>query len=100
LATLTITEFGDSGTNRIPVGLPIAQLPAISTQQVTVAGASAQSAAFSADTRFVRLRTDTACRIVAGDNPTATTSDLSLDANQAEYFGVTPGQKLAVIAGA
>lgn len=98
MAKLYITEFKDYQRDGA-VGMGLAKLPAITTQVLTISGSNAKSAALNANTRFVRVHTDAICHITAGDDPTATTGDARLAADQTEYFGVVPGQKLAVIAG-
>lgn len=66
------------------------------TQAVAFTGTAAASAnAFGAQTYRVRVVADTACHIVFGASPTATTSDPFLPANWPEYFTVTPGQKIS-----
>jgi len=98
MATLWITEF-----DRKPVPTDgdavsqVARLPALTTQTVAIGASSAQSAALNNDTRIVRLYADAACHVLVGSNPTATTSSMPIAAGAAEYFGVTPGQKIAVI---
>ena len=100
MAKLWITQFSATvvpgGT--IPSGTQIGQLGG-ATQALTFT-TSTQSSAISAATRFVRVVADADCHIAVGDNPTATTGDLKLTAGSAEYFGVTPGHKIAVIAAA
>ena len=45
-----------------------------------------------------RVVADADCHLEVGGNPTATTgSVIKLTAGSAEYFGVTPGHKIAVI---
>lgn len=98
MATLWITEF-----DRKPLPTDgdaisqIARLPAVAEQTVSIGASSAQSAALNNDTRFVRLYADAACHVLVGSNPTATAAKMPLAAGAAEYFGVTPGQKIAVI---
>ena len=99
---LYITEFA-SLTNSAGVGhaqesAQAAKLPAIGTQVVTYTTASVQSQALGTDTRFVRVHTDGASHITAGDNPTATVNHARLAGDSTEYFGVTPGHKIAAIA--
>lgn len=96
MAVLDITEF--SVVARTPQGdvLPTGRWPA-TNQQVAIGGASAQSAAFGGATTFVRVHTDAACRIAIGANPTAAASSPRMAAGATEYFGVIPGDKLAVI---
>ena len=97
-ATLYISEFqngvGVVGTSQV-------QAPpqsAITDQIVAVGVGSAQSAAFNAKTNFVLLTCDTGCSVLVGSNPTATTSNFLLSANETASFVVSPGQKVAVIA--
>lgn len=75
------------------------QEPAIADQVVTSGAGSTQSAAFNADTRFVAISTvaATGLSILFGDNPTATTNHLRIPPNSLVFFGVKPGQKVAVI---
>lgn len=100
MAKLYITEF-TSAANHGDIGglVPMAQLPLVKTQVVTISGASAQSVEISQSTRFVRIHSDTICHVLAGDNPTATTDDMRLASDQTEYFGIRSGQKIAVIQG-
>jgi hypothetical protein len=68
------------------------------SQDVAFTGSSAASAAFGAQTYKVRLVTTTDCRIRISDGtPTAVATDTYLPALAAEYFTVTPGQKVAAI---
>lgn len=98
MATLYISEFSKVAMvdgRMTAVGL----MPPVAEQTVTIAGASAPSAAVNAATKYVRLHTDTACFVAFGTSPTAVTaSSLKLAANQTEYFGVSPGFAVAVIA--
>ena len=49
----------------------------------------------------MRVVADADCHLEVGGNPTATTgSVVKLTAGSAEYFGVTAGHKIAVIAAA
>lgn len=84
------------------VGVPqVAKEPAITKQAFTFA-ASTQSDAFSATTKLVRLcnATDAICYWEIGANPTATADSSPLGANASvEYFGVVPGDKVAVCDG-
>ena len=60
---------------------------------------SAQSAAFAASTKVIRVVCTTNAWITFGANPTAAkdATSLFIAANVPEFFGVTPGEKLAVI---
>ena len=76
----------------------VVQEPALVEQTVSVGGASVQSAPFGAATDIVRIHASAACHIRFGADPTASTSVKRMGADQTEYFAVTPGHKVAVIA--
>ena len=68
------------------------------SQDVAYGSSSSASAAFGAQTYKVRLVATTDCRIRISDGtPTAVAIDTYLPGLAAEYFTVTPGQKVAVI---
>lgn len=79
-------------------GVPAAQQPPIAVQKVDFSGGVAASAPFNPVTGFVRIAADAACSYSFGTNPTATVDNAQLNANQVEYFGVTAGDKVSVIA--
>lgn len=100
MAKLWITEYKDVGADASGLQVSVARHPPAAVQTpITFSGTSAQSAAFSASTRFIRLRADATCHFTVAANPMATTNDTPLDANSAEYFEVPAGSKIAVIAG-
>jgi hypothetical protein len=78
-------------------GPPIMRIIDNSTISVSVSGTSAQSAALSGSTGYVRLLSTTLCHVRAGSSPTATTSNMPLPPYVPEYFAVTPGTKIAAI---
>jgi hypothetical protein len=96
-ATLYVTEF--TGSPPTFVAYQAARVPVVAEQTVAISGASTQSAAFNASTGLVRLHCDSVCNVLIGASPTVTTSSMRMAAGQTEYFVVTPGQKVAVIAG-
>lgn len=76
----------------------IANAPPIVEQTPVVIGAgSLQSVAFNAKTAIIRVATDAICSIAIGTNPTATTNNMRMAADQVEYFSVQPNQQIAVI---
>lgn len=94
MATLYVSEFGDLAIGRAQA----MTLPSLRTQTVAISGTSAPTAqAFGENTRMVRVHTDAICSIAVGTTPVATTSDLRMAADTTEYFGVKPGEKIAVI---
>lgn len=97
---LDITEYAGLATEAGNQTLPTALEPALLNQQVSIAGASAQSAPFNAGTKVVRVHADAACRVAFGANPTAAGTSMRMAAGQTEYFSVRPGLRLAVITSA
>lgn len=69
------------------------------TNVVTIAVASAQSAAFGANTSFIRISTPAVgVWYLVGANPTVTVANGSyLPPNWVEVIAVAPGQKIACI---
>lgn len=96
MATLWITEYrnlGQTANGNNTIQAPVE--PGLAEQAITITGASAQSAAFNASTRFVMLHTDTACYLSWGTNPTATTNQL-MAADETRFYSVNPSIKVAV----
>lgn len=97
MSSLYIEEYVTSAIGaRGPV--QCAQQPPIATQKLDYTAGVAQSAAFNAQTLFVRISADTPCSFAFGINPTATVASAQLNADESEYFGVIPGHKVSVIA--
>tara|TARA_B100000424_G_scaffold54211_1_gene38958 strand:- start:1295 stop:1612 length:318 start_codon:yes stop_codon:yes gene_type:complete len=66
-------------------------------QSVTIGTSSAQSAAFAATTKVVRLSSNNNCFLAFGSNPTATSSSIHMHAHSPLFAKVNPGEKVAVI---
>lgn len=100
MATLYITEYAEMALVQNGQMGQMPMEPPLASQAVTIAGASAQSAAFNAKTKYVRLMTDTACAVLFGTNPTALTGNDRMAANTVEYHAVPVGKsfKVATIA--
>ena len=98
MATAYIREYADIAVTFSKYVQAGAE-PAITDQTVTTSASSAQSAAFNANTRLIAISTPAAqaVSVLFGDNPTATTSNIRLPANNMFFFGVKPGQKIAFI---
>lgn len=94
MAVVYIWEFSEI-VQRGPV--MIGKTPGVTTQTVNIGGASAQSAAFSRGTSYIRVHTDAICSINIGANAVASATTPRMAANTTEYFGVNPGDVLAVI---
>lgn len=67
------------------------------SQTVAYTGTSAASSAFAETTEAVTLIATTACFVVFGETPTATTAGHYLDAGERATFAVTGGHKVAAI---
>ena len=98
MPTLIITEFGGLQASPFAPGMSAAVLPALTRQAVAIGATSVASAAMGANTQLVRIQSDANCSFIAGATPVATINHEPLAANAAEYFQVTPGLKIAVIA--
>lgn len=102
MSKLWITEYAalavDSKGNIVAVGLE----PAVDKQLLDYAGGAQLSAAFNERTNFIRVNTDANAHINIGPGTptTATVAYPRMTAGATEYFGVKPGQKLSVLAGA
>lgn len=99
MATFYVTEFSRSAHDGVGVAIPAGLEPSHRTQTITIAGTSAQAAEMITR-RFVRVHAEAACHYKVSTDPTATTSDTKMAAGQTEFFGIVPGMKIAVIAGA
>lgn len=97
MAVVYISEYKYQPLDADGKTLAVGNEPALAYQTVAIGGASAQSAAFQTDTRFIRVHTDAICSIKIATNPTAVTTENRLAANQTEFFGVRGGLKIAVI---
>jgi hypothetical protein len=102
MATLYIAEYRQlasvpSATNYAPQPVQAPQEPPLVEQTIAIAGSSTASAPFNGFTAMIRVNCDAICSVAIGVNPTATTTNKRLAANQTEFFGVAPGQQIAVI---
>lgn len=91
LESLTIPQEGGAAQ--------MAHVPAIAEQTLVITNVApgVSSVGFNAKTRFVRLQTDAVCSVAWGTAPVPTVTSMRMAANQTEYFGVTPGYKVAVL---
>ena len=97
MATLYIEEYQDVGKDEDGNIMPIPGA-LVTNQKVTIAGTSAQSAAFNSRTKYLTILTDTACQFVTGSNPTASATSLFCPANFSRSFQLKDGHtKIAVI---
>lgn len=67
-------------------------------QARSLSGTSAQSAAFAATTRMLRLCSDTSCYYTLGTAPLAATTDTLLPAGVVDWVAVPVGQSYKIAA--
>lgn len=96
MAVMYIREYSNQNNEGRGYLLNVGLEPARASQNVTFSTTTA-SAAFGADTHYIRLSSDTACHFDFGSSPTATTNDTRMAADSPEYFAVRPGQKVAMV---
>lgn len=97
MAVVYISEYAEAPNIKTGQMLAAGSEPSLAEQTVAIGAGSVQSAAFNAKTRFIRLHTDAVCSYKFGSNPTATATTPRMAANSTEYFGVVPGDKVAII---
>ena len=98
MATAYIREYADVAVTYAKY-LQAGAEPGLADQTVTTSASSAQSSAFNANTQFIAISTPAAQAVAClfGANPTALVTSLRLPANSIVFFGVKPGQKVALI---
>lgn len=96
MATVYIREYARIGRDLNSIDVQSGVEPGLVNQTVAIGGSSVQSAAFNAQTRFVRIHTDAICSILFGTNPTAVAGSGRMAANSTEFFAVDPGSNLKV----
>ena len=93
-----ITEYATLARDNLGNTIAAGVEPSAVVQQITASGVSAACGAdFNENTRFVRVHTDVAVRIAFGKTPTAAATSQRMAAGATEYFGVTPGVRMAAI---
>lgn len=100
MATAYLREYADvAAASRAQAPME----PALADQTITTSGTTAASAAFGANTRLIAISTPAAQAVAAlfsatrGATPTALVTSLRLPANSVFFFGVYPGDKVALI---
>lgn len=97
MAFIYVTEYRRQALDGVGRILPAGSEPSIAVQKIAITVGSVQSAAFNAQTGFVMINTDAPCSIAFGQNPTADATKTRLPLDGIAYFGVNPGDKVAVI---
>lgn len=102
MTTLNIVEFSSIQAYWTEASAQIAKTPPVAIQEMTPSTTSQISTAFSGNTNIVRLSADVPVRLafsISTAMATANATSLRLTADAPEYFGVEPGQRVAVILG-
>jgi hypothetical protein len=98
MATIYVSEHATMGiaANGVP---QVASHPSLQAQSMAItAGSTTLPTPFTGATRFIRVHTDAICSIAIGSSPTAVTTKNRMSAESTEYYGVQPGDNIAVIA--
>lgn len=98
MSKLYVTEFESPG-GQAGFPFPVADEHGNTTEQTPIdySGGHAESAAFAATTKLVRIHTDAICSVTFGKTPTATTSHRRMAAGQTEYYFVRPADKVSAV---
>lgn len=102
MATLYVSEYRSlasvpSAYNYGPQAGQAPQEPPVAEYTVNITGSPTAGQLFGGYTQMIRVHCDVVCSILIGTNPSAATTNKRLAANQTEYFGVAPGQRISVI---
>lgn len=98
MTTLYVAEFS-SIRNAGAYPAQVVQMPPLAEQTVAIGASSVPCTnAFGSSTTTIRVAVDTNCCILIGAAPTATTAKCYMPTGTVEYFSVSPGDKIAVIA--
>lgn len=97
--TVYLTEYAGILIGPQGVQTQVALEPPLANQTITSSGASAASSAVNAQTRFVRVTTDSIICVTSALAPVATAGMRRMAADTVEYFAVPLGAswKFAVI---
>ena len=102
MATAYIREYADIAVTYGKYAQAGAE-PGTADQTIATSASSAASNAFNANTRMIALSSPAAQAVAClfsatpGATPTALTSSLRIPANTIMFFGVRPGDKIALI---
>jgi hypothetical protein len=97
---LYLREYARLATQQQGDAVQAAAEPGLVDQVIDFTAGATQSAAFSGQTRYVRMWCDVQCTFLFGANPTAVVgTNVPMAATQVEYFGVVSGNKVSVVTG-
>ena len=101
MAKLWVQEYAKQGTDASGFAAPVGEEPALASQVIDFAAGSTVSAAFHADTKFIRLWSDAESHVAFGTGALAAGSgNLPIGAKEKEFIGIRPldATHLAVVA--
>jgi hypothetical protein len=95
---LYVSEF-QTLLNDASSGSLLPRCPPVATQLIPFGAWPAVSLRFSPSTRLIRVQANGICAVaIGGAAPVATTAGQRMTSGLTEYFAVTPGDQLGVIA--
>lgn len=102
MANMYISEYKSLAINNVGGAIQAGQEPAIA-EQVVAFGAATSSAAFNAETKFVRISCDAEAFLLFGETATATATAANtgknVQADTPEFFGVVGGHVVSAYDG-
>ena len=99
MAELHITEFELNSADISGESLWIGNMSQVVAQQVVTFTTTTQSVAFNKRTSFIRAYADAKAHLKFSPDPFATDQNTPIAPNSPEYFGVSPGDKIAAYDG-
>lgn len=102
MASLYVEEYtGVAGATSVVgpylTAVPAPQEPSITGQLLTIGASSTAGSPFNAATKLIRVHADAICSIAIGPSPTAVATRKRMAAGQTDFYGVRPGDTIAVI---
>lgn len=97
MTTLSITEYANLARSGDGPFVLTGQEPAVAEQEINITGSTQSSAPFNARTRFIMVHAAAVCALAFGDTPSAVAGRHRLGAGETRFYGVSPGQRVAVI---
>lgn len=97
MAVLYITEYKALAQTVIRQNVAAPGAYAVAEQHLAIGASSVASAAFNTATTYIMVHTDAICSLAFGPTPTAVATAHRMAANETRFYGVNPGDKIAVI---
>lgn len=94
---LYITVYEHVARDMVNTPIPIPQMPSLSEQWIEITTESEQSHTFEERAKFICVTAEIPCCLAFGEDPIAQVGYHPLNPGVDRWYGVRPGQKLAVI---